>query len=163
MTLSSTVSAGNGRTIWKVRPMPRRQTSSGLSPSIRSPWNAMVPLFGANIPAIRLNSVVLPAPFGPITAKIAPSGTEKLTSATALSPLKFFEMPATSSIGTSLLRLLAFVEAQEARERRPDAVRQGHDHQQQADTIEHAFEARDIEAIGGQELLKRFGKAGDEE
>ena len=37
MTLSSTVSAGNGRTIWKVRPMPRRQTASGVSPSMRSP------------------------------------------------------------------------------------------------------------------------------
>ena len=29
MTLSSTLSAGNGRTIWKVRAMPRRQTASG--------------------------------------------------------------------------------------------------------------------------------------
>ena len=44
-----------------------------------------------------LNSVVLPAPFGPITAKIAPSGTAKLTSATARRPLKFFETLATSS------------------------------------------------------------------
>ena len=50
-----------------------------------------VPASGAITPAIRLNSVVLPAPFGPITAKIAPSGTAKLTSATARSPLKFFE------------------------------------------------------------------------
>ena len=32
---------------------------------------------GANAPAIMLNSVVLPAPFGPITAKISPSATSK--------------------------------------------------------------------------------------
>ena len=43
MTLSSTVSAGNGRTIWKVRPMPRRQTSSGGSPSMRSPGKCDAP------------------------------------------------------------------------------------------------------------------------
>ena len=47
MTLSSTLSAGNGRTIWKVRPMPRRQTRSGDSPSMRSPSNVMVPASGA--------------------------------------------------------------------------------------------------------------------
>ena len=45
-TLSSTVSAGNGRTIWKVRPMPRRQIASGASPSIRSPANAIAPVVG---------------------------------------------------------------------------------------------------------------------
>ena len=32
MTLSSTLSAGNGRTNWKVRPMPRRQMRSGAKP-----------------------------------------------------------------------------------------------------------------------------------
>src|SRR4051794_18632058 len=112
--------------------MPRRQTSSGVSPSMRPPWNVIVPPLGANMPAIRLNIVVLPAPLGPITAKIAPSGTEKLTSATARSPLKFLETPATSSIAISRLRWLTFIEAEETRERRPDAVRQGHDHQQQA-------------------------------
>ena len=46
---------------------------------MRSPANAMLPPSGANTPAIMLNSVVLPAPFGPITAKIAPCGTSKLT------------------------------------------------------------------------------------
>src|SRR5882724_7438869 len=164
MTLSSTVSAGNGRTIWNVRPMPRRQTSSGVRPSMRWPWNAIVPVFGANTPAIRLNIVVLPAPFGPITAKIAPSGTAKLTSATARSPLKFLETPATSSIkAMSRLRLLALAEAQQAGERRPDAMRQRHDNHQQADAVEHAFDARNIETVGAQKLLKTFGKTSDQE
>ena len=40
-------------------------------PSMRSPAKVIVPSSGANTPAIMLNSVVLPAPFGPITAKIA--------------------------------------------------------------------------------------------
>ena len=74
---------------------------------MRAPSNAMVPSSGANTPAIRLNSVVLPAPFGPITAKIAPSGTANVTSATARSPLKFFETLATSSnAAMSRLRLV---------------------------------------------------------
>ncbi len=42
------------------------------SPSIRSFAKVMVPLSGASTPAIMLNSVVLPAPFGPITAKMPP-------------------------------------------------------------------------------------------
>ena len=53
--------------------MPRRQMRSAASPSMRSPAKAIAPPSGANTPAIMLNSVVLPAPFGPITAKIAPS------------------------------------------------------------------------------------------
>src|SRR6266700_4139562 len=105
------------------------------------------------MPAIRLNIVVFPAPFGPITAKIAPSGTAKLTSATARSPLKFLETPATSSIAAiiaamSRLRLLTLVEAQQAGERRPDAVRQRHDDHQQTDAVEHAFDARNVETVG---------------
>ena len=32
MTLSSTLSAGNGRTIWNVRAMPRRQIASADNP-----------------------------------------------------------------------------------------------------------------------------------
>ena len=43
------------------------------------PANLIEPASGAIAPAIMLNSVVLPAPFGPMTAKIAPCGTAKLT------------------------------------------------------------------------------------
>src|SRR5262245_2875007 len=122
--------------------MPRRQTSSEGYPSMRTSWNLMVPALGANTPAIRLKSVVLPAPFGPITAKIEPSGTAKLTLATARSPLKLFDTPATSRSGTMLrLRRLSLAEAQQARQRRPDAVRQDHHHDEQAYPVEHAFHA----------------------
>src|SRR5262249_12432959 len=87
-TLSSTESVGNGRTSWKVRPMPRRQISSGVSPSMRSPAKAIEPLSGADMPAMMLNSVVLPAPLGPMTAKIEPCATRRLTLSTASRPRK---------------------------------------------------------------------------
>src|SRR5260370_23169935 len=39
----------------------------------------MEPADGRSRPPIRLNSVVLPAPFGPMRATISPSATSKLT------------------------------------------------------------------------------------
>ena len=41
------------------------------------------PLSGCSSPAIILNSVVLPAPFGPITPTIPPGGNEKVMSSTS--------------------------------------------------------------------------------
>jgi len=46
------------------------------------------PLSGIRKPETRLKSVVLPAPFGPMTALIMPGSTRKLTSFTAWSPPK---------------------------------------------------------------------------
>ena len=97
VTLSSTLSPGNGRTIWKVRAMPRRHTASAGRPWTGSPANVIEPPFGAMAPAIMLNSVVLPAPFGPMTAKIAPCGTAKLTRSTATRPRKRLLRPSTVS------------------------------------------------------------------
>jgi len=67
---------------------PAETFASGVRRSIRAPANEIEPWSGASTPAIRLNSVVLPAPFGPITAKISPSPTAKLTPSTAVSPRK---------------------------------------------------------------------------
>ena len=94
-------------------------------------------------PAIMLNSVVLPAPFGPITAKIAPCGTSKLTLSTASRPRKRLLTPSTDKQRAHVLRS---VEAEPAREPRPDAVRQRHDHQQQADAVEHLLDAGHVDA-----------------
>src|SRR5262245_59417671 len=100
----------------------------------------MVPLSGRYTPAIMLNSVVLPAPFGPITANIAAFGTANVTSDTACKPLKFFETRDTSSSASmSGLPLAAAVEPERSRDRRPDPVRQQHHHQQQADAVENAL------------------------
>ena len=74
-TLSSAVSPGNGRTIWKVRPMPRRAVWSGLRPEIDAPSKRTSPLLGGSAPVITLKSVVFPAPFGPMMLTIFPCGT----------------------------------------------------------------------------------------
>ena len=76
----------NSLMFWKVRAMPRRAIWCGLRPWISSPWKRMVPALTGRLPAMRLNRVVLPAPFGPITALILPAGTPKLTSLTACRP-----------------------------------------------------------------------------
>jgi len=69
-----------------------------------------------------LKQVVLPAPFGPMSATMAPVGTSKDACETAFRPRKDLEMPSAAQ------HLLP--QAQFARERRPDAVRQEHDYQQ---------------------------------
>src|SRR3954466_2933420 len=121
--------------------MPRWQTISGWRPSMRSPAKRIVPSSGGNPPATMLNNVVLPAPLGPITAKMAPCGTEKLTSCTARRPLKRLERPVTSSsAGISPLPALARTQTEGARQRRPHAIGQ-HDHdKQQAESVEHPLE-----------------------
>ena len=46
MTFSSTLMAGKGRGIWKVRPRPRPKMRSGVRPSIRRPSSRMRPALG---------------------------------------------------------------------------------------------------------------------
>src|SRR5574340_1434470 len=46
---------------------------------------------------MQLKSVVLPAPFGPMSPQIAPGATEKLTSSSAVTPPKRIVRPATRS------------------------------------------------------------------
>ena len=64
---------------------------------MRSPQKEIAPASGANDPAIMLNKVVLPAPFGPITAKISPGFTSRLTPSTASKPRKRLVTPSTLS------------------------------------------------------------------
>ena len=52
------------------------------------PSNRISPELGASVPLIRLTSVVLPAPFGPMTPRISPCCSVKQTSLTAISPAK---------------------------------------------------------------------------
>ena len=49
------------------------------------------------MPSIRLNAVVLPDPFGPMSAVIEPSGTTNEQPSTARTPPKRFSSPRTSS------------------------------------------------------------------
>ena len=99
-TLSSTVSRGNRLVIWKVRAMPsavRRWLGQVVTslPNSRT-W----PDDDGKIPVIRLNSVVLPAPFGPMMALRSPGMILKVTSRTACRPPKLLRQAAHSSTGT---------------------------------------------------------------
>ncbi len=87
-TFSRTVISGKGCTTWKARPSPRWQRSAVARPLRSRPSSATVPAVGASRPEIRLSSVDLPAPFGPMMAKISPRATSKETSSTAARPPK---------------------------------------------------------------------------
>src|SRR5882724_5771086 len=56
-----------------------------------------LPASGRRWPVMRLKSVVLPAPLGPMMALIDPRGTVKLTPPTARKPSKLLRSPVTSS------------------------------------------------------------------
>ena len=69
LTFSSTVRFWNSCTSWKVRTSPRRGDPLRARPrSHPRPRRRCGPLVGGRKPEIMLNSVVLPAPFGPMTA-----------------------------------------------------------------------------------------------
>src|SRR5690349_7241976 len=90
---------------------------------------------------MRLNTVVLPAPFGPKSPSSSPASTSRSTPRTACTPLKRLSSPLASSTRISALRLRrraarGFAPAQRhARKRRGDAVAHEEDHgeQQKAD------------------------------
>src|SRR3984885_7008856 len=83
--LSRTESRGNRLVIWKVRDTPSRARRCGGRRVISCPSNAIRPAVGGSAPAIALNSVVLPAPLGPMMARRWPRGTVRLTPSTARS------------------------------------------------------------------------------
>ena len=66
------------RACWKVRTSPAAATACGGLPPIGRPSKRTVPRSGRKKPATRLNSVVLPAPFGPISAVIEPRPTSRM-------------------------------------------------------------------------------------
>src|SRR6266545_657403 len=86
---------------WKERPMPRRQRSCGGMPVTSRSLNRTLPASGLKWPVMRLKSVVLPAPLGPMMAQIEPRCTVRLTPATAKKPSKLLRRSRTSSTGHS--------------------------------------------------------------
>src|SRR5437868_1290825 len=118
----------NGWVIWKVRTMPAAQILCGASPVMSRPSKATRPASGAWKPAMAANSVVLPAPLGPISPTISPWRTSSEAWSTAFSPPNDLERPRTSSM------------ARLSPEQAHQAVRQsGHD-QHQHDAIDHQAE-----------------------
>ena len=60
---------GRSLTCWKVRAMPARAMARCGSRVMSRPANTMRPRLARSAPVIRLNIVLLPAPFGPISAE----------------------------------------------------------------------------------------------
>src|SRR5829696_6907561 len=65
------------------------------------PNSSTEPAVGGNSPEIRLNSVVLPAPFGPRMARRSPGLTSRSTSLTAWTPPKRRPTPRKRRIGSA--------------------------------------------------------------
>ncbi len=79
--------------------MPRRAISYGLQAAIDSPRKTTSPRESASAPEIRLNIVLLPAPFGPMSPRISPEAIENERSLTATSPPNSLRAARTSSSG----------------------------------------------------------------
>ena len=76
---SATVSFSKGCGTWCERQMPARQRFCAECPVMSWPSSAMVPALGGVAPVISENSVVLPAPFGPMMPSASPSAIDSDT------------------------------------------------------------------------------------
>src|SRR5215510_6133336 len=81
--------------------MPSRAIWWVLSPSMRRPSKWTAPASGRSRLVMRLKTVVLPEPLGPMRPTMLPVATSKEHSLTARSPPKSFRSPATASAGAS--------------------------------------------------------------
>src|SRR5262249_54598270 len=81
--------------------MPSRAIWWVLSPSMRRPSKWTAPASGRSRLVMRLKTVVLPDPLGPMRPTMLPVATSKEHSLTARSPPKSFVSPATASAGVS--------------------------------------------------------------
>ena len=77
--------------------MPFCEMRLGGSPVMSSPLNRMRPEVGRSTPVRQLKNVLLPAPFGPMMARISPRWTSKLTLLSAVSPPKRMVSPSVRS------------------------------------------------------------------
>src|SRR2546425_11917290 len=73
-TFSSTVAPGRMLVIWYERAMALREIRFGGSPAMSSSANRMRPALGCSTPVTQLKNVDLPAPLGPMMARISPAG-----------------------------------------------------------------------------------------
>src|SRR5262245_22156388 len=111
--LSSTVNPAKSRDCWYVRASPifaRVRAGNAVTSRPNSP---IVPLVAGKSPQMTLNSVVLPAPFGPRIARRSPGAISRSTSRTAWRPPNRRPTPrkrragsACSAAGASLKPLL---------------------------------------------------------
>ena len=76
--LSSTLRSRKNRLIWNVRTIPARARFISPLDKTDTPSSRMSPSDGVSRPEIKFTSVVLPAPFGPISAVRAPCSRTRL-------------------------------------------------------------------------------------
>src|SRR5262249_30552679 len=94
-----TLSLGKRCEIWKVRAIPiavRRWLGQRVT---SRPNSSTRPDEAGRMPVMRLNSVVLPAPFGPMIAARSPGMILNVTRRTAWRPPKFLDRPRNSRMG----------------------------------------------------------------
>ena len=85
-TFSRTVSVSKSSMRWNVRPMPQWARLE-IEVEVRSvPANRTEPAVAFTNPEQTLNVVDLPAPFGPMSPVIRPTGASRLRSCTARTP-----------------------------------------------------------------------------
>src|SRR5215213_1519653 len=84
--------------------MPSCTRLCGSRPVMSRPSSRMVPAVGRSTPVNMLMIVVLPAPFGPISACRAPFSTESVTSLVATMPPNCLTSPFVSSTGAISVR-----------------------------------------------------------
>ena len=95
--LSSTAMRAKSWLVWYVRATPRRAISWAGRRVIGSAPSVTVPASGAEKPDIKFNTVVLPAPFGPIRLVMKPARAVKVRASTARSPPNDTPSPVTTS------------------------------------------------------------------
>src|SRR3954447_10115261 len=98
----STVSRDSALVSWKVRTTPSRATWCGDSLPRSRPSNDQVPVLGWSNPVSRLNSVVLPAPLGPIRPVMPPRWISRWSTDTAVRPPKVRVTLSTTIAGSGL-------------------------------------------------------------
>src|SRR5499426_3015232 len=79
--------------------MPFWEIRFGGRPVTSSPFRSTRPEVGRSTPVRQLKKVLLPAPLGPMTARISPRATSKLTPLSAVSPPKRTVSPSVRRAG----------------------------------------------------------------
>ena len=93
---SRTVSPEKSRESWKERPSPSRARAAAVRSVTSTPANSTMPSSGRRKPEMTSNSVVLPAPLGPMIPTISPWSACRVTSIRAALPPNCSETPRTS-------------------------------------------------------------------
>src|SRR6266852_5481248 len=159
-TFWSTVYSRNSVVAWNVRAIPRRQISDGRSPDVRSPLKKTSPAVSGITPVIRLKTVLLPAPLGPIRPWIAPRATVMERSATASKPPNRRETPR-SSRSKADSRSCGRPSARSP-EKAPGRARKGHQSlgREEHGEDENGAEDEDLVVV---ELAQELGRDGHED